>query len=203
MKKPIAFLSLCALALTLGPSLVAGARASDSIDYGTVQAENGKTLRYRRTSTGYLLVLTPGQEILASLAAFQKAMGFSFATATGIGNVSNTQLGQYNLRARKMDKSPVFPDAHEVTSLVCNLAILVDPSGASRPLPHCHISMALSPAEGFHLVGGHLITATIAVVGEISLTTAEMSPLAVKTHDPYFNGDAFDLNGLDGVPVNQ
>ncbi len=160
MKQMIALGSLLALSST------SFAMAAAALGYGTVQAENGKILRYRRTGSGYLLVLTPGQEILPSLAAFQRVMKFPFATATGIGNVSNVQLGQYNLQARAMDKSPIFPNAH----------------------------------EGFHVVGGHLITATIAVVGEIMITTEHMSPIAVKTHDSYFNGDAFDLNVLDRLP---
>jgi hypothetical protein len=35
-----------------------------------------------------------------------------------------------------------------------------------------------------------------------SVKEAEMFPSAVKTHDPFFNGDAFDLNNLELLKID-
>ena len=172
------------------------------IDYQNVQAEGGKNLRYRNLDNGYLLVLVPGQEIIQSLTAFQKAKGIKFATVTGLGDVEKVQLAHFNVdpKIRKMELAPLIKDGNELSSLICSLSTLVDgKTGEKTPLPHCHVTIGLSSAKGNLVMGGHLMSATVSVVGELFITT--VSQEVTKTHDGPFNGNLFDLNALDVVPI--
>jgi uncharacterized protein len=167
------------------------------VDYQTVQSEGGKILRYKKTDQGYLLVLVPGQEIIRSLSTFQKAMNIKFATVTGLGDVEKVQLAHFNLKTKKMDLAPFIEDGNELSSLICSLSILVDQSGNKTELPHCHVNIGLSAEEGNCVVGGHLISAVVSVVGELFITTSSQEIL--KSHDIPFDGNLFDLNALEQV----
>src|SRR5262245_54902515 len=114
-----------------------------AVDYETVQLEEGKNLRYRKTDNGYLLVLVPGQEIMQSLAAFQKAMGFKLGSAIGIGDVEKTEITHFDTKKKGMEKSPIIVESHEMTSLTCTMSMI----DGKTPIPHCHINLGLSKKD--------------------------------------------------------
>jgi predicted DNA-binding protein with PD1-like motif len=100
-----------------------------------------------------------------------------------------------------MDLAPLIEDSNELSSLICSLSILVDQAGNKSELPHCHVNIGLSSDEGNRVVGGHLISAMISVVGELFIVTSSQE--IIKTHDIPFNGNLFDLNSLDLVSIGR
>lgn len=188
-------IGLGALACANEPTRAVAAQGAP-VDYQSVQAEGGKIYRYRTLSDGYLLVLVPGQEILSSLNVFQRLMKYPLGTATGLGDIQNTQISHFNLATKKMDLAAPLPESNEMSSLLCSQSLLPDPkTSVKNPYAHCHITVGLSAAEGNRVVGGHLISATVSVVGEIFIHTYLQE--ANKAFDSYFQGNLFDLNALE------
>jgi predicted DNA-binding protein with PD1-like motif len=180
------------LVLVLGACVVLPAIAAVSgLDYFTVQQEKQGKLRYRKTETGYVLVLTPGQRIISSLKEFQKLKKIESASVQGIGAVRNTSIGHFNFESATHDEA-VFKESHELVSLNCTLGRF---EGSS--LPHCHIAIGLGKEDGHRVVGGHLNEAEVSIIGEFSITASQSE--LVRTFDQPFNGKLVDLNQLESV----
>jgi predicted DNA-binding protein with PD1-like motif len=122
------------------------------------------SLKVKRTETGFLLVLEPGDEVIASLKRLAEAERIGAASLSGIGAVRDSVLGYLDTEQRQYVKQE-FVDTMELVSLSGNLTLL-----DGEPFAHCHA--VLSDRE-MRAVGGHLFQATTAPTVEIFLRVYE------------------------------
>jgi len=122
-------------------------------------------MRAFHTSSGYVVRLDRGEEVLSTLAAFLKAEGVSGATLSGIGAVQRTTLGYFDLHKREYLRRE-FPDDMELVSLTGNLTWV-----EGEPLIHAHVTIS---GPDFVAVSGHLFSAEIAITGEFAIVPTGM-----------------------------
>ena len=118
-------------------------------------------MKVRRNDTGFLVVLDPGDEIIASLIRLATAERIGEASLTGIGAVRDVVLGYVDLNQKQYVKREFGPDSMELVSLTGNLALL-----KGEPSAHCHAMLA---DRELRAVGGHLFSAVTTVTVEIFL----------------------------------
>ncbi len=111
---------------------------------------------------GYVLRLDPGEEILASLAAFAKRERVLAGLVSGLGAAGDLELG-YFVRAEERYVRESLAGEHEILALTGNLSAL-----EGEPFAHCHVVVA-----GADLVarGGHLFRGVVTVTCEIQIVT--------------------------------
>lgn len=116
----------------------------------------------RRTRYGWALRLDPGEEIIASLAAFARQRDVRAGLISGLGAVGETELGFF-VRETGTYVKRTFPDEHEIGSLTGNFSEL-----DGEPFPHCHIVIA---GDDFVAHTGHLFRGVVTVTCEIQVVT--------------------------------
>jgi len=133
-------------------------------------------------STGYLLVLDRGEEILDRLAAFARERALVGGVLWGIGAVENPVLAYYDRNAKAYHDRR-FEGIYEITNLTGNLAWRGD-----AVVVHAHMTVS---GPNFEAWGGHLKEARIGVTGEIFLHPLDR---AVRRRlNPDFNLPLIDL----------
>ncbi|MBU1936246.1 DNA-binding protein [bacterium] len=118
---------------------------------------------YRDLQTGTLLRLAIGERIPDALIEFARRERWTAGWFQGIGGVEEVELAYFN-RESKEYLHKKFKGAYELISCSGNLA-MVD----GEPFWHVH---ALIGDGDCRVLGGHLVSATIAVTGEFWLTRA-------------------------------
>lgn len=122
-------------------------------------------MKVRRNDTGFLVVLDPGDEVIASLIRLATVERIGEASLTAIGAVRDVVLGYIDPNQKQYIKREFGPDSMELVSLTGNLALL-----KGEPSAHCHA--AVSDRE-MRLLGGHLFSAVTSVTVEIFLHVYE------------------------------
>jgi predicted DNA-binding protein with PD1-like motif len=113
-----------------------------------------------KTSTGYVVRLDPGEEILGTLTGFVIDEEIAGGTITGIGAVKNTTIGYFDLHRKEYSKRR-FSDDMELVNLTGNVTWV-----EGEPFVHAHATIS---GPDFVAHSGHLFEAEIAVTGEFLL----------------------------------
>jgi hypothetical protein len=115
-----------------------------------------------QTSSGYVVRLDRGEEVISALTAFVQGEEIAGAAIQGLGTLHHAVLGYFD-RQRQEYLKREFPEDMELLSLVGNLTWL---EGA--PFIHAH---AVLSGSDFVARGGHLFSAEIAATGEFLIWT--------------------------------
>jgi len=119
---------------------------------------------YTKISSGYVIRLDPGEEVIETLEGFTKEQNIKGAIISGIGVICDPELGFYNQEEGKYSKKS-FPGDYEVVSLNGNISYFEE-----NPVIHIHTTIS---GEDFISYSGHLFSARAAVTVEIFLITQE------------------------------
>lgn len=120
----------------------------------------------------YRIRLEKGEKVLHTLTAFCAEHNIMHAWISGLGAVSEAQVGYYDLEKRTYE-SRIHAEAHEVVAMTGNVTV-VD----TAPFLHLHVVLSNTQNESF---GGHLFEATVAVTLEVELVVYK-EPL-MRVHD--------------------
>ena len=106
----------------------------------------------------WLIVLERGDDIIEALTRFAQTQGVGAAHFSGIGAVSEAEVGHYSVVSRAYSWR-TYRQPLEILSLAGNIALKDD--GA---LVHAHV---LAGADDMTVVGGHLKRARVSATCEI------------------------------------
>lgn len=123
---------------------------------------------------GLLLRIERGRSLLDEIITCCRERAIGSAWLTGLGAVSDVELGYYDLPAQSYLRTRL-PGILELVSLVGNVAWV---DGA--PIVHAHAALADRDCA---LRGGHLFAATVAVTVELRLQPLTDAPLG-RALDP-------------------
>lgn len=130
----------------------------------------------------WVVVLSPGDEVLSAMSEFAKAQKVSNAHFVGIGGVKDPEVAWYDLDTKKY-KAMKRAEQMEVLTMSGDIV-----GGENGPVVHAH--MILGDASG-NAWGGHLIRATASPLLEIYVTIFP-TPI-VKKPDPATGLQRMDL----------
>jgi predicted DNA-binding protein with PD1-like motif len=111
-----------------------------------------------------LLILKRGEELHSVLNAYAAEHDLKSAWLNGVGGAGKTTLGFYNFEAREYEWRD-FDGPLEILSLQGNLAIV-----NGEPFWHIH---GVFSGQDFAAVGGHVKAMSIALTGELHITTLD------------------------------
>jgi predicted DNA-binding protein with PD1-like motif len=109
------------------------------------------TPKYLRTNTGYLMVLTQGDDLFAELAALATAENLTSASLAAFGFAGSVTFGFFDFEKKDYDPG-TFTD-REMTGIVGTLAWK-----DGKPSLHAH---GVGGGKDFTVVGGHLLALTV------------------------------------------
>ena len=121
----------------------------------------------------YMLIFSPGDEILSGLNEFAAKYKVKSAHFTAIGDAVTAKVGWYD-QSRKMFRVISITSPAEVTSLVGDIAI-----SDGKPVVHGHINLATG--DGI-VHGGHLLEAFVGPTLEV-IMTVEPRPMYKKLNE--------------------
>jgi hypothetical protein len=122
----------------------------------------------------YALVFQTGDEVIAGLQQFAKETHATAAEFTGLGALSDVEVGYFDWEKKDYRKIPVAEQV-EVVNLTGNFAL----GDGGKPALHAHIVVARSDG---HTRGGHLLKAHVRPTLEVVVTE---SPAHLRRkHDP-------------------
>lgn len=130
-------------------------------------------MTFSSTDFGFLVLLEPGDELVRCLIQFAREQEVDAAVVTGIGSVSEVELGSGSSREREHRRSTIA-EPLEACSLTGTLT-LVD----GEPFPHLHGSFARADHS---VLGGHIYQAVCERGVEVAVQL--VSPAAVATASP-------------------
>ena len=143
-------------------------------------------MELQRTRYGYAVRIDAGEEIVESLTAFAAKEGVRAGAISGIGSVSEPELGFFIHSSRHYMRR-VFPGDWEIGSLTGNFSEF-----EGRPFPHCH---ALIGGADFAAFTGHLFHGVVAMTCEVQVTTDAGLLRRVSRPDLGFNPLDFGTAG--------
>ena len=108
--------------------------------------------------------LIKDSEIIHSLKEFCEENKITAGIIQGIGALNSLTLGYFN-SATKEYKEKTIQGSIEMTSLMGNISIK-----DSQTYLHCHVTAS---NDDYNTIGGHLISATISLTGEIFITALD------------------------------
>jgi predicted DNA-binding protein with PD1-like motif len=111
----------------------------------------------------YVLILSPGDEILTALTAFANDQKVQAARFTAIGGVHDPEVAWFD-EGRKQFKAMTLRSQLEVASFVGDVAL--GPDG--KAVVHAHAVFAGSDG---HAWGGHVLSALVSPTFELFITT--------------------------------
>lgn len=142
---------------------------------------NNCFLLKRRSLKPFVLVLYRGQDLLPSLLrcaheGHLKSVVFSGA----VGALENVTISYYDRDDKKAYLKKFFKGPYELISLNGNMAWI-----KNDPMIHAHASLG---TRDYHLFGGHVAKATVAVTTELLVTpfSSRFERLNVKGHPQLF-----------------
>ncbi|MEA2736033.1 MAG: uncharacterized protein QOE14_2484 [Humisphaera sp.] len=156
--------------------------ATTPVDAATDSADGpdmpSATLLNSGEAPAYLLVFHTGQRVMKGLLAFAKKHELVSGHVTGIGAVSDAEIGFFDPETNAYLHNQQNEQA-ELLSLAGNLALNDD-----APFYHIHVALGLRDGSAR---GGHLFEATVRPTVELVLTTSprpERRKIDRKTHLP-------------------
>ncbi|MBV8775817.1 MAG: DNA-binding protein [Alphaproteobacteria bacterium] len=109
----------------------------------------------------FVLILDPGEEAFAAIAAFAREESLSGASLTALGAFEKATVGWFDLAQKTYRKIPVDQQC-EVLSAIGDIATGDD----GKPSVHLHVVLGLSDGS---TRGGHLIEGTVRPTLEVTL----------------------------------
>ena len=122
------------------------------------------------TTRTYVLIFSPGDEILSGLKEFAVKYKVNSAHFTAIGDASSAKYGWYD-QSKKMFKIFKIMNPSEITSLIGDIALY-----NGTPVVHAHANFGTSDGT---VRGGHLLEAFVSPTLEVMMTL-EPEPLYKK-----------------------
>lgn len=116
---------------------------------------------FKKIKDTYILRLNKGAEIIQSIKDFCNENNIKTGTVQGIWAVNSATFGFFNPENKKYQER-TFSDPREITSLLGNIT-------TKNGEIYLHLHMNTSGAD-YNTIGGHLISATISLTGEIFIT---------------------------------
>ncbi len=107
--------------------------------------------RYVRTATGFLMVLTEGDDLFAELARLAQAEDLPSASLSGFGFAGSVTFGFFDFDKRAY--APATYTDREMTGIVGTLAWK-----DGKPSLHAH---GVGGGRDFSVAGGHLLALTV------------------------------------------
>lgn len=123
----------------------------------------------------HVVILEPGEKVIASLEKLAVQEKLGAYSITGIGAIKNVELGFYELEKRDYIRKTFSHGDYELLTLNGNTS-----SKEGKPYVHIHTSFS---DESFHVFGGHLFEAECAVTAEIILLPLA-DQLLMREFDP-------------------
>lgn len=120
------------------------------------------------TDQPFILVLKKGEELMEGILDCAMALGIKGATLTGLGAIKNVFLAYYHLDIQQY-QTKFFEDSHELISLNGNISLIDE-----KPFLHIHAAIG---KPDYSVIGGHVMSATVAVTAEIAIV-----PLKAPIH---------------------
>jgi hypothetical protein len=131
----------------------------------------------------FALILSHGDEAMASLRSFAASQQLRAASFTAIGAFSRLVVGYFDWGVKKYQHIPIDEQV-EVLSLAGDVSI-----DKGKPTVHAHIVVAKADATAH---GGHLLEGHVRPTLEIVLT--EIPAYLERTHDPESGIALIDLS---------
>lgn len=138
-------------------------------------------MRHAEVEGGWLVRLEAGEKLPAAIAAFCRARGVPAATVSGLGALSDVELGYYDVGAKRYERTRLA-GSWELLALTCTVA-----EWQGEPFAHTHV---LVSGPDFSVRGGHLFEGTVSV-------TAELRVVAIRQPVRRAMDPAFSLHFLD------
>ncbi|WP_296949581.1 PPC domain-containing DNA-binding protein [uncultured Massilia sp.] len=129
--------------------------------------------KYARTATGFLMVLTEGDDLFAELARLARAEDVPSASLTAFGFAGSVTFGFFDFERRDYDPA-TFRD-REMTGIVGTLAWK-----DGEPSLHAH---GVGGGKDFSVVGGHLLALTVGK-GSLEVTLTVHGQRLERKEDP-------------------
>ena len=130
---------------------------------------------------GWLLRVDAGERLPAAIAAFCRENGVPAATVSGLGALSDVELGYYDLGTKEYARTRLS-GSWELLALTCTVA-----QWQGELFAHTHVVVS---GPDFTVRGGHLFAGTVSVTAELRVV-AITHPVR-RAMDP-----AFALHFLD------
>lgn len=130
----------------------------------------------------FVLVFETGDEVMEELASWSSDTGTTTASFTGIGALSEAEVGFFNSKIKGYARMPVLEQT-EVLSIIGNISL-----AEGRPRVHAHV--VLSRQDG-SAIGGHLFSARVRPTLEVFLTVSPGD--LTRTDDPESGLPLIDL----------
>jgi len=121
-------------------------------------------MEHRHEGRRVVVRLDRGEEVIAGLTALCSDHGYGGASLTGIGAVEDAELGYYHLPTYSYETRRERGIC-EVLSMVGNVALV-----EGEPFVHVHVVLG---RRDLSTLGGHLVSATVAVTVEVYLDVLE------------------------------
>ena len=107
----------------------------------------------------YLLIFDKGEKLMAGLAEFAERVNLPGGTISGLGAITNAELGAYDLDKKEYHRQIFSAENYELISLIGNFSLK-----DGKAFPHVHVGLG---GHDFKQFGGHLFEADTAVTAEI------------------------------------
>jgi predicted DNA-binding protein with PD1-like motif len=119
-----------------------------------------KVMTYGFDGYNYLMRLERGERVVASILQLVAQLKIDGAWVSGVGGVSQAEIGFYNLDIRKYQRQ-TFDKTLEITALQGSVAW-----DGTEPVAHLHVTLS---DDTMQAVGGHLLEATVGGTCELFL----------------------------------
>lgn len=121
-------------------------------------------MKYTKRENIYVVRLEKDENIVESLKKFAKENNIKAAMVNGIGAVTDTKIGIYDIESKKYNET-IFSDNYEITSLTGNIT-----TKDNEPYMHLHINFS---GQDYICYGGHFIEGKVTITAEIIVTEIE------------------------------
>jgi len=122
-----------------------------------------------------MLVFDKGDDILIGLSDFVKKNEIKGGQLSGIGVLTQVELGFYHLDKKLYERKHFGSKEFELLSFNGNISLRED-----EPFVHVHVSLG---QENFQVIGGHLFSAKVGVTAEIFLHPLGVMPIRKQNEE--------------------
>jgi predicted DNA-binding protein with PD1-like motif len=115
-------------------------------------------MRYFEKDNIYVLIIDRGEELVSTISNFCKKNKIKAAFVSGIGALSNINLGYFDIIKKEYIKRE-FDNSYELININGNISVKED-----NYILHCHVVLG---GPDYSLKGGHLFRGLVSVTAEI------------------------------------
>ncbi len=115
-------------------------------------------MRYFEKDNFYVLIIDRGEELVSTISNFCKKNKIKAAFVSGIGALSNINLGYFDIIKKEYIKRE-FDNSYELININGNISVKED-----NYILHCHVVLG---GPDYSLKGGHLFRGLVSVTAEI------------------------------------